>query len=149
LGLTGRVPSQDRESGIDASQKHKDETLRTLVDLTEAAARPRPSVMLFQNAHWADPTTLEVLDLLITVSNRAVADGALPPAGVSIALVRARTCRRIKPVQADPNAARSDGLLARRWQGRQGRPGPRPGGGGPLDRQQRNRWLLETASDRD
>src|ERR1700722_1302813 len=46
-------------------QKHKDETLRTLVDISEAAARQQPSVMLFEDAHWADPTTLEVLDLLI------------------------------------------------------------------------------------
>ena len=46
-------------------QKHKDETLRTLVDLIEAAARQQPSVMVFEDAHWADPTTLEVLDLLI------------------------------------------------------------------------------------
>ena len=46
-------------------QKHKDETLRTLADLIEAAARQRPSVLLFEDAHWADPTTLEVLDLLI------------------------------------------------------------------------------------
>ena len=46
-------------------QKHKDETLRTLVDITEAAARKQPSVMLFEDVHWADPTTLEVLDLLI------------------------------------------------------------------------------------
>ena len=46
-------------------QKHKDETLRTLVDIIEAAARQQPSVMLFEDAHWADPTTLEVLDLLI------------------------------------------------------------------------------------
>ena len=45
--------------------KHKDETLRTLVDLTEAVARLQPTVMLFEDAHWADPTTLEVLDLLI------------------------------------------------------------------------------------
>jgi predicted ATPase len=46
-------------------QKRKDETLRTLMDLTEAAARRQPSVLLFEDAHWADPTTLEVLDLLI------------------------------------------------------------------------------------
>ena len=46
-------------------QKHKDETLRILVDLTEAAARQQPSLMLFEDAHWADPTSLEVLDLLI------------------------------------------------------------------------------------
>jgi class 3 adenylate cyclase len=46
-------------------QKHKDETLRTLVDVTEAAACKQPSVLLFEDAHWADPTTLDVLDLLI------------------------------------------------------------------------------------
>ena len=46
-------------------QRFKDETLRTLVDVTEAAARRHPSVLLFEDAHWADPTTLEVLDLLI------------------------------------------------------------------------------------
>src|SRR6202012_1249962 len=46
-------------------QKQNDETLRTLVDLTEAAAHRQPSVLLFEDAHWADPTTLEVLDLLI------------------------------------------------------------------------------------
>jgi predicted ATPase len=46
-------------------QKQKDETLRTLIDITEAAARQQPSVLLFEDAHWADPTTLEVLDLLI------------------------------------------------------------------------------------
>jgi class 3 adenylate cyclase len=46
-------------------QKHKDETLRTLVDITEAAARKQPSLLLFEDAHWVDPTTLEVLDLLI------------------------------------------------------------------------------------
>ncbi|MFL5288036.1 MAG: AAA family ATPase [Rhodopila sp.] len=46
-------------------QRHKDETLRILADITEAAARRQPSVLLFEDAHWADPTTLEVLDLLI------------------------------------------------------------------------------------
>jgi class 3 adenylate cyclase len=46
-------------------QRFKDETLRTLVDITEAAARLRPRVMLVEDAHWADQTTLEVLDLLI------------------------------------------------------------------------------------
>ncbi|MGH8634523.1 MAG: hypothetical protein ACRET7_10375, partial [Burkholderiales bacterium] len=46
-------------------QRFKDETIRTLIDLTEAAARKQPSVMLYEDAHWADPTSLEVLDLLI------------------------------------------------------------------------------------
>src|SRR5262249_1065638 len=46
-------------------QKYKDETLRSLVDLAEAAARKQPSVMLYEDVHWADPTSLEALDLLI------------------------------------------------------------------------------------
>jgi len=46
-------------------QKQKDETLRTLVDFVEATARKHPSVVLFEDVHWADATTLEVLDLLV------------------------------------------------------------------------------------
>jgi class 3 adenylate cyclase/tetratricopeptide (TPR) repeat protein len=60
------IPCEQRYGALPMTpQKHKDETLRTLVDITEAAARRRPSVMLFEDAHWADPTALEVLDLLI------------------------------------------------------------------------------------
>ena len=60
------IPCEERYGALPMTpQKHKDETLRTLVDITEAAARQQPSVMLFEDAHWADPTTLEVLDLLI------------------------------------------------------------------------------------
>jgi class 3 adenylate cyclase/predicted ATPase len=60
------IPCDDRYGAISMTpQKQKDETLRSLVDLTETAARKQPSVMLFEDAHWADPTTLEVLDLLV------------------------------------------------------------------------------------
>jgi tetratricopeptide (TPR) repeat protein len=60
------IPCEQRYGALPMTpQRHKDETLRTLVDLTEAAACQQPSVMLFEDAHWADPTTLEVLDLLI------------------------------------------------------------------------------------
>ena len=31
--------------------------------ITEAAARRQPSVLLFEDAHWADPTTLEVFGI--------------------------------------------------------------------------------------
>ncbi|MFL5289830.1 MAG: AAA family ATPase [Rhodopila sp.] len=60
------IPCESRYGALAMTpQRHKDETLRTLVDITEAAARRQPSVLLFEDAHWADPTTLEVLDLLI------------------------------------------------------------------------------------
>jgi class 3 adenylate cyclase/tetratricopeptide (TPR) repeat protein len=60
------IPCEQRYGAVPMTpQKHKDETLRTLVDISEAAGRQKPSVMLFEDAHWADPTTAEVLDLLI------------------------------------------------------------------------------------
>ncbi|MFN0316469.1 MAG: AAA family ATPase [Burkholderiales bacterium] len=60
------IPCEERYGSLAMTpQKQKDETLRSLVDVTEAAARKQPTVMLFEDAHWADPTTLEVLDLLI------------------------------------------------------------------------------------
>jgi class 3 adenylate cyclase/tetratricopeptide (TPR) repeat protein len=60
------IPCEQRYGALPMTpQKLKDETLRTLVDITEAAARLRPRMMLVEDAHWADHTTLEVLDLLI------------------------------------------------------------------------------------
>ena len=60
------IPYEARYGALPMTpQKHKDETLRSLVDITEATGRKQPSVLLFEDAHWADPTTLEVLDLLI------------------------------------------------------------------------------------
>jgi class 3 adenylate cyclase len=60
------IPCEERYGALAMTpQKFKDETLRALVDTTEAIARRRPTVMLFEDAHWADPTTLEVIDLLV------------------------------------------------------------------------------------
>jgi class 3 adenylate cyclase/tetratricopeptide (TPR) repeat protein len=43
----------------------KAETDRVWVDIVKAAARAQPCLMLFEDLHWADPTTLEVLGMLI------------------------------------------------------------------------------------
>ncbi len=60
------IPYEERYGAIAMTpQKFKDETLRALADTTEAIARLQPTVMLFEDIHWADPTTLEVMDLLI------------------------------------------------------------------------------------
>ncbi len=50
-------------------QRQKEEAIRTLVDLTEAAGRKQPSLLLFEDVHWADFSTLEVLDLLVARAN--------------------------------------------------------------------------------
>jgi predicted ATPase len=60
------LPGEKRYGAVAMTpQKFKDETLRALADTTEAIARRRPTAMLFEDIHWADPTTLEVIDLLI------------------------------------------------------------------------------------
>jgi predicted ATPase len=60
------IPGEERYGAVAMTrQKFKDETLRALVDTTETIARRQPTVMLFEDLHWADPTTLEVMDLLI------------------------------------------------------------------------------------
>jgi class 3 adenylate cyclase len=60
------IPGEERYGAAAMTpQKFKDETLRALVDTTEAIARRQPAAMLFEDVHWADPTTLEVIDLLI------------------------------------------------------------------------------------
>jgi class 3 adenylate cyclase/predicted ATPase len=46
-------------------QQRKDHTIRVLVDLIEANVRHRPGAVLFEDAHWADPSTLDSLDVLI------------------------------------------------------------------------------------
>ncbi len=60
------IPCDERYGAVSMTpQKFKDETLRALVDTTEAVARQQPTVELFEDIHWADPTTLEVINLLI------------------------------------------------------------------------------------
>src|SRR6516165_2034012 len=60
------IPGEERYGAVAMTpQKFKDETLRALVDTTVAIARRQPTVVLFEDAHWADPTTFEVMDLLI------------------------------------------------------------------------------------
>ena len=46
-------------------QRQKEETIRALVGTIETIAHQQSALLLFEDAHWADPTTLEVLDALI------------------------------------------------------------------------------------
>lgn len=60
------IPCDERYGQLEMSpQKQKDETISLLVDLVAAIARAQATAMLFEDVHWADPTTLEVLSVLI------------------------------------------------------------------------------------
>ena len=47
-------------------QKQKDKTLEALVERVAGLSRSQPLLMVFEDAHWIDPTTQELLDLLVT-----------------------------------------------------------------------------------
>lgn len=57
------LDADPRYGSLDVTpQRQKEETLRLLVDTLAGIARDRPTLMLFEDVHWADPTTLELID---------------------------------------------------------------------------------------
>ena len=46
-------------------QRKKERTLEALVRQLEGLARRQPVVMVFEDAHWIDPTSRELLDLTV------------------------------------------------------------------------------------
>jgi len=56
----------DRYQTPDLSPEHrKERTLSTLVDHVERVSRRQPMLLLFEDLHWIDPTSLDFLDRLI------------------------------------------------------------------------------------
>ena len=60
------IPTGERYPplGLSAAQQRR-LTLAALLDQIEALARQKPVLMPFEDAHWADATSLEVLDLMV------------------------------------------------------------------------------------
>ena len=60
------IPTGDRYSPINLSpQKKKEKTLHAQLAQVEGLAARQPVLMVFEDVHWSDPTTRELLDLLI------------------------------------------------------------------------------------
>jgi class 3 adenylate cyclase/tetratricopeptide (TPR) repeat protein len=60
------LPYEERYGAILVSPKlAKEETMRVLIEFVRAAARTGPTLLLLEDAHWADPTTLDLLDRFI------------------------------------------------------------------------------------
>jgi class 3 adenylate cyclase len=60
------IPLAERYSAIDVdAQEHKERTLEALVRQLEAFSAQRPILILFEDLHWVDPSTLELLDRLV------------------------------------------------------------------------------------
>ncbi len=60
------IPAGERYPPLDLTpQKQRERTLQALVAQVEGLAARQPVLMLFEDAHWSDPTSLELLDLII------------------------------------------------------------------------------------
>jgi class 3 adenylate cyclase/tetratricopeptide (TPR) repeat protein len=60
------LPGAERYGSVDLTpEQQKDQTLVVLVEQLEGLASRRPVLMVFEDMHWVDPTTLELLDLMV------------------------------------------------------------------------------------
>jgi hypothetical protein len=60
------IPLGDRYPPLDLTpQRQKEQTLEALVDQLLGLARRQPVLLLFEDAHWSDPTSLDVLDRIV------------------------------------------------------------------------------------
>jgi class 3 adenylate cyclase len=60
------LPASDRHPLSNLSpQRKKEKTLEALIQQLEGLARRRPVMMVFEDAHWIDPTSRELLDLAV------------------------------------------------------------------------------------
>ena len=68
------IPTGDRYPPLDLSpQQQKDATVAALVNHFLGLAREQPLVIAFEDLHWIDPTSREVIDLLVDrVQNRPI-----------------------------------------------------------------------------
>jgi class 3 adenylate cyclase/tetratricopeptide (TPR) repeat protein len=73
LGRLLSVPLEARDEeavGVLAGESLKVITFRAVETLVEAAARQRPLVIACEDLHWADPTSLELLERLLALTDR-------------------------------------------------------------------------------
>ena len=60
------LPNDGRYPALDLTpEQRRQRTLEALVSQTEALARQNPLLMIFEDAHWTDPTTLELFGRVV------------------------------------------------------------------------------------
>jgi predicted ATPase len=60
------IPTGDRYPSLELTpQKRKEKTLKALLAQVEGLSERQPLMMLVEDAHWIDPTSLELLDLTV------------------------------------------------------------------------------------
>jgi class 3 adenylate cyclase len=66
IGALLNIPTEERYPALNLSpQRQKQRTLELLVEQLTGLAQDRPVLELYEDVHWIDPSTLELLDLLV------------------------------------------------------------------------------------
>ena len=81
---TRRPLSAARPQPAAAASEH---TLAALIEQLDGLARQQPVLLLFEDVHWIDPTSLELLDLIDRAGARACRFWCWSPSGPSSAAV--------------------------------------------------------------
>jgi len=115
IGRLFNLPVEAKYGALAMSpQKQKDETLRALAEVVQAASRRQPILVLFEDVHWADPTTLDAIDqLLKRVDTRVLVvityRPEFKPAWIGQPHVTALTLGRLDPEQIEAVVTRVAG----------------------------------------
>jgi len=65
------IPAEGRYAPLEmAPEREKEKMLGALVEQIEGLSRHRPALVIFEDVHWADPTTLELLGLVVEEAQR-------------------------------------------------------------------------------
>jgi class 3 adenylate cyclase/predicted ATPase len=65
------IPTGDRYPPLEISPvRRRSRTLEVLVAAVEALASQRPTILVAEDVHWADPSTLELMELLVSTAPR-------------------------------------------------------------------------------
>ena len=66
VGALLGVPTDERYPALNLSpQRQKQRTFEVLLEQLAGLARERPVLQLYEDLHWADPSTLELLDMVV------------------------------------------------------------------------------------
>ena len=65
------IPTEGRYAPLDMTpEQQKEQTLGALIAQMEGLSRQHPVLLIFEDAHWADPTSLELLELAVEQAQR-------------------------------------------------------------------------------
>ncbi len=145
VGALLGVPTDDRYPALNFSpQRQKQRTFEVLMEQLAGLALERPVLQLYEDLHWADPSTLELLDMVVERARVAACPRSdHPPPAVQPAVVGpgARDGAAAQPPR--PASGGCDGPSGHRRQGAAGRdPGSDP-------RAYRRRALVPRGADQD